>query len=103
MITDATKGTAFDFAKNTAPLTFPDGSRALSMNTKRDYIVSTSGTSKDESWWTLQDATSIVTGIQAASSESAPHQQKPRKVVRDGRLVIEANGKQYSLVGTRIK
>ena len=103
MITDATKGTAFDFAKNTAPLTFADGSRALSMNTKRDYIVSTSGTSKDESWWTLQDATSIVTGIQAASSESAPHQQKPRKVVRDGRLVIEANGKQYSLVGTRIK
>ena len=101
MLKDATKGVAFDYNKNTAPITFADGSRALSLNTSRNNAVTISGTSKNASWWTMQDANEIVTGINALPA--TPSVATPRKVIRDGRIMIQAGEKLYTPVGIRMK
>ena len=63
---------AFDYAKDTTPITYGDGSRALTLNTKKDNIVSISGNSKDAAWWVLEDATAILTGIGEARRQFLP-------------------------------
>ena len=63
LLKDNAKGVAFDYAKDTAPITYADGSCALTLNTKRNNIVSISGNSKDAAWWILEDATDVMTGI----------------------------------------
>jgi hypothetical protein len=61
---DNVKGVAFDYAKDTAPVTYADGSRALTFTPKRNNVVTISGNSKDAAWWILEDATeTIATGI----------------------------------------
>ena len=69
VIKDETKGLAFDYVKPTAPLTYADGSRALFMNEKKDNVVTTSGTSKDASWWVPVDPDNIEDGIEIATTE----------------------------------
>lgn len=101
VLRDGTKGVAFDYAKNTAPLSFANGSRALILNAGKGNIVSVSGTTRDAAWWTLEDATSIVTAL--APPQAAPEASVPRKELRGGRLVIVAGDRTYSLVGTRIE
>lgn len=102
MLKDAEKGVAFDHGKNSAPFTFADGSRALTLNANRNYAVTISGTSKDAAWWILHDATDIVNGIDGVPVPT--RETTPRKVVRQGRIVIETgDGKIYSLMGTRIR
>lgn len=103
MLQDSEKGVAFDYAKNTFPMTYADGSRALSMTAKRDYAVTTSGNSKDASWWTLHDASSIITGIEVARVGSDHTYSAPRKLMRNGRIVIQQGEREYSIMGTRIK
>ena len=63
ILRDDVKGVAFDYAKETTPITYADGSRALILNTNRNNIVSISGNSRDGAWWILEDATEVVTGI----------------------------------------
>ena len=101
MVKDATKGVAFDYGKNSAPLSFADGSRALTMNTNRGNIVTISGTSKDAAWWTMQDATDIANGI--VPMPAASDAGIPRKIVRNGRIMIVKGYKTYSLLGIRIQ
>ena len=72
LLRDAAKGVAFDYAKDTTPITYGDGSRALTLNTKKDNIVSISGNSKDAAWWVLEDATAILTGIGEARHQLLP-------------------------------
>lgn len=103
MLKDATKGVAFDYNKNVASLTYAEGSRALCMNSNRNYTVTTSGTTRDGSWWILQDATSIATGIDPTQQGSNLQYVVPRKIVRNGQLLIRADNKEYSIVGTRIR
>lgn len=62
MLQDDAKGVCFDYAKDTAPFTFANGSRALTLNASRNNIVTISGSSKDAAWWILEDATGLVTG-----------------------------------------
>lgn len=101
LLKDDTKGVAFDYAKNTTPVTYGDGSRALVLNTSRDNIVSISGNSKDAAWWILEDAAEVIAGIEPHGSSSGV--TIPYKVLRDGRLVIKTGDKEYSIVGTRLK
>lgn len=85
LIHDDAKGIALDYTKNTAGVTYADGSCALTLNTKRNNIVSVSGNAKDASWWILEDATEIVTGIHS---------------IDNGKLKIE-NSQIYTLAGQR--
>ena len=64
LLKDDTKGVAFDYAKDTTPITYGDGSRALALNTKKDNIVSILGNSQDVAWWILEDATDVITSIE---------------------------------------
>ena len=100
MLTHATKGVAFDYNKNTSPLTFADGSRALSLNTNRNNAITISGTTKDTSWWMMQDANEIVSGISSLPTTPCT---TPRKLVRNGRIIIQAGDKLYSPIGTRLR
>lgn len=63
LLKDETKGVAFDYAKDTTPITYGDGSRALVLNASKGNIVSISGNSKDAAWWMLEDATNVITSI----------------------------------------
>lgn len=101
MINDDEKGVAFDYAKNTYPFTFSDGSRALILNSSRNYIVSTSGTTKASAWWKLvkvSDAQSAITPVRDDATVLPV-----RKVIRGNQLIIETNGHEYTLTGTLIK
>lgn len=68
ILKDDVKGVAFDYAKENPGITYGDGSRALTLNTKKDNIVSISGNSKDAAWWKLEDATAIVTDVRQLTS-----------------------------------
>lgn len=106
MIRDAEKGVAFDNAKNTAPFTYAGGSRALSLYATRNNIVVTSGTSKDATWWELRDIDpSVVTGIEANKGvlERTSADERARKIVRDGKIIIVSGGKKFTVVGEQIK
>lgn len=50
-------------------------------------------------WQDADDVASAVLPLPSAS----PLAQGPRKLVRDGRIVVRAGGRTYSLVGTRVK
>ena len=101
IIKDEEKGVAFDYAKNTYPLTYVNGSRALTLNSKKDYIISTSGTSKSSAWWKLININDAPpTSIEEAYDAST---EKVRKVMRDNHLVIQAHGKEYTPTGVRLK
>ena len=102
MIKDDAKGIALDHAMNTAPFNYSDGSRALSLNTSRNNAVTISGTAKSVSWWTLHDATDLITALHSPSSSVAPF-HRPRKMVRNNRLVIVVGDKEYTPTGIRIK
>ena len=49
----------------------------------------------------MQDANEIVTGINALPA--TPSATLPRKVIRDGRIMIQAGEKLYTPVGIRMK
>ena len=101
IIKDEEKGVAFDYAKNTYPLTYVNGSRALTLNSKKDYIISTSGTSKSSAWWKLININDAPpTSIKEAYDAST---EKIRKVMRGNHLVIQAHGKEYTPTGVRLK
>ena len=101
IIKDEEKGVAFDYAKDTYPLTYVNGSRALILNAKKDYIVSTSGTSKSSAWWKLLNINDAPpTSIHDTYDATMP---EVRKILRDNRLIIQANGKEYTPTGSRIK
>ena len=70
LLKDDVKGVCFDYAKDTAPITYGDGSRALTLNNKKDNIVSISGNSKDAAWWIMEDATDILAGVRDTYSET---------------------------------
>lgn len=95
LIKNAKKGVAFDFSASTAPTTYANGSRALTLNANRDNIVSVSGTSKDAAWWTMVEPEAFITGIQSPTSDV----RAPRKVIRDGRLLIMYGDKAYTTDG----
>lgn len=97
-ITDNAKGVCFDYAKDTTPITYGDGSRALTLNTKKDNIVSISGNSKDAAWWRLEDATALITGIQLPATSSTTS-SAVRKYIYDGRLLIQKGNKTYTIDG----
>ena len=59
-LSDNAKGVAFDYAKSTSPITYADGSRALTLTPKRNNVVTISGNSKDAAWWILEDATETI-------------------------------------------
>lgn len=101
LLKDDMKGVAFDYAKDTTPITYGDGSRALTLNKNKGNIVSISGNSKDAAWWILEDATSIVTGIE---NQAAIDSQNfiPRKVWRNGRILIQKGDKLYTIDGISI-
>lgn len=101
LLKDDTKGIAFDYAKNTTPVTYGDGSRALVLNTSKGNIVSISGNSKDAAWWILEDATDVLADIKPLGATE--NVTTPYKLLRDGQLVIKAGDKEYTIVGTRIK
>lgn len=105
LLKDDTKGVAFDYAKESAGINYSNGSRALTMNASKGYIVSISGNTKDAAWWQLEDATDLVTGIDLnrGVNETNAAFGKVCKVVRNGKLVIVAGGKEYSAVGQEIK
>ncbi|MBQ6195492.1 MAG: glycoside hydrolase family 16 protein [Prevotella sp.] len=108
ILRDEEKGVAFDYAKDTYPATFVDGSRALILNEKKDYIVSTSGTSKASAWWkliTVEDAqaASIEEDGGLWTKDDQRRESAVRKVVRDNRLVILHNGREYTVTGSRLK
>ena len=102
ILRDEEKGVAFDYAKDTYPFTFVNGSRALILNASKDYIVSTSGTSKASAWWKLIN----VDDAQAAAITTVADDARTpvvRKVVRGNRLIIQAGDHEYTPAGTRIK
>lgn len=103
IIRDEEKGVAFDCAKTTYPMTFVDGSRALILNAKKDYIVSTSGTSKSSAWWRLLNAKDAQTGVEGLVASDKRDMTHAKKVIKDKRLVIQINGKEYTTTGCRIK
>ncbi len=72
LLKDDTKGICLDYAKETAPILYADGSRALTLMPRRNYIVAISGNSKDAAWWTLEDATEVIkaTGVQDVESST---------------------------------
>lgn len=98
LLKDDVKGVAFDYAKNTPGVTYADGSCALTLNTKRGNIVSISGNSKDAAWWILEDATDIVTGNHELNREPRTT-GAVRKVVQEGRLLIQKGDNTYSIDG----
>lgn len=102
IINDAEKGVAFDSAKDTYPITFVDGSRALTLNAKKDYIISTSGTSKTSAWWKLLKVKDVQANVDGAMMDDGGN-GRVKKVIRDNRLVIQVNGKEYTTTGCRIK
>lgn len=83
---DATKGVAFDYAVKTAPVTYADGSRALTLNSKRGNIVSISGTSKDAAWWKLLETKDLKTYVKGLNPD----------------LSFKGEGSIYSLTGQRL-
>ena len=87
LLKDDTKGMAFDYAQETAPTTYGDGSRALTLNANKGNIVSISGNSKNAAWWILEDATDVITGIGDVENEK----------MRRGE-----NEKIYNLAGQRL-
>lgn len=98
-------GVAFDCAKNTYPLTFVDGSRALVLNASKNYIVSTSGTSKAAAWWKLINVNDLAegcgvpdNGLMTADDDMT---KGVRKVIRDNRLLIATRDGTYTLTGNR--
>ena len=68
LLKDNTKGVAFDYAKGSAPITYANGSRALTLNASKGNIVSISGNSKDAAWWITEDATDVLAGISEMSN-----------------------------------
>ncbi|MBO4907133.1 MAG: glycoside hydrolase family 16 protein [Bacteroidaceae bacterium] len=98
MLKDEAKGVCFDYAKDTAPITYGDGSRALTLNTKKNNIVSISGNSKDAAWWIMEDATDLITGIQAPATSYAAN-GAVRKFIYGGRLLIQRGDKTYTIDG----
>lgn len=100
IIEDEEKGVCFDFATAIAPQSYADGSRALILNTSRDNIISTSGSTKATAWWRLEEVTSIVDAIKTVGVNTC---NKRRKYIRNGSLVISDGEKEYTLSGTRIK
>lgn len=105
MIRNSEKGVAFDYAKNTAPFNYSEGSRALSLYAKRDNVVVTSGTSKDASWWLLEDAQDVVSHINLNKgvNDMGSEYGQVHKVVRNGKIIIVSGGREYSVVGQQIK
>lgn len=65
MLKDATKGFALDYAKETTPVTYSDGSRALTLNANKGNIVSISGNSKNSAWWSLVNPEDVLSGIES--------------------------------------
>ncbi|MBO6287792.1 MAG: hypothetical protein J6M94_04290, partial [Prevotella sp.] len=107
ILEDEEKGeVAFDYAKTTYPLTFVDGSRALVLNASKDYIVSTSGTSKAAAWWKLINVNDLAEGCGVLDDGMMGADGKAgavRKVVRDKRLLIVTRGATYTLTGNRME
>ena len=101
LLKDAAKGVAFDAAKDSAPITYADGSRALTLNAKRDNIVSVSGTSKDAAWWQLEDGTDVLTSIRWPNAGTGAL-ALPHKIMRNGHLLIKAGDKLFTPEGARI-
>lgn len=99
IIEDEEKGVAFDYATATAPTSYADGSRALILNTSRDNIISTSGSTKASAWWILEDVTDIVDAIKDVHTNS---DCKRRKIMRDGMIIITDGEKEYTISGIRI-
>lgn len=102
ILNDGEKGVAFDSAKDTYPFTFVDGSRALTLNEKKDYIISTSGTSKTSAWWKLLNVKDVQASVEGVMTDGG-RDGRAKKVIRDNRLVIQVNGKEYTPTGCRIK
>ncbi len=101
MIKDETKGIAFDYVKPTAPFTYADGSRALFMNNKKNNVVTTSGTSKDASWWIAvkpEDIPDVSTSIRTFEAEgsatSGIYNLQGQRVKHIGRGVYIVNGRR---------
>ena len=101
IIKDDTKGTCFDTRFNVAGKTGADGSKALRMNANKNYIVTAGGNSIDASWWILEDAKDITTGITDVKATSAS--TSARKTIRDNRLIITDGNSEYTAQGTRLK
>ena len=109
LLTDETKGVAFDYAKDTAPITFANGSRALTLNTNKNNIVSISGTSKDAAWWTLLDPKEPIGPIVGLQTPFADTRFQTaiggsvHKIIRDGRLLIQHGDRIYTTSGLRMQ
>ena len=101
IIRDDEKGVAFDCAKDTYPTTFANGSRALILNSSKNYIVSVSGTSRSSAWWNLIKVTDAQASITTVDNDT--RMPVVRKVVRGNRLIIQAGDHEYTPAGTRIK
>ena len=101
IIRDDEKGVAFDCAKDTYPTTFANGSRALILNSSKNYIVSVSGTSRSSAWWNLIKVTDAQASITTVDNDART--PVVRKVVRGNRLIIQAGDHEYTPAGTRIK
>lgn len=84
MLNDETKGVAFDYAKDTTPVTYGDGSRALTLNANKGNIVSISGNSKNSAWWSMENAEDVLSGVET-----------PNPTLKD-------DGNIYSLSGQRL-
>ena len=96
MLQDATKGVAFDYAKQEPFINYSNGSRALTLNTKKGNIVSISGTTKDAAWWTMVDKQEVITGISEPDDAGAA---RVSKVWHDGHLYIRSGNSTYTLDG----
>ena len=88
---DDAKGVAFDYAKTTSPVTYADGSRALTLTPKRNNAVTISGNSKDAAWWILEDATETIIATRINEVESTKLKAENSVYDLSGRKIV--NGK----------
>jgi hypothetical protein len=102
VIEDDTKGIAFDYAKQTAPFTYADGSRALFMNNKKDNIVTISGSTKEASWWKALSPEEVVEAT-AITHHSSPNTHHPSPIYNlQGQRVQKASHGVYIVNGRKV-
>ena len=102
VIEDDTKGISFDYAKQTAPFTYADGSRALFMNNKKDNIVTISGSTKEASWWKALSPEEVVEAT-AITHHSSPNTHHPSPIYNlQGQRVQKTSHGVYIVNGRKV-